>query len=93
MADGRTMIEMDFHGTILKVYDHKPQDKAAAGPPETGYGLNHFGLETDDIETTVAELKAKGIKFKQEITEVGPTPRMAFFWAPENVLIELMERK
>ena len=57
------------------------------------YGLEHFGLSTDNIETTVAELKAAGIKFQMEITQIGPGIRIAFFRAPEDVLIELVESK
>ncbi len=60
-------------------------------PPK--YGLDHVGIATDDIEATVKELKASGARFQTEITEIRPGTRIAFFYAPENVLIELVETK
>jgi lactoylglutathione lyase len=60
-------------------------------PPK--YGLDHFGIATDDIEATVRELKAAGARFQTEITQIRPGTRIAFFWAPDDVLIELVEEK
>lgn len=57
------------------------------------YGLDHFGISSDNIEATVKQLKASGVKFQMELTEIRPGTRIAFFWAPENVLIELVEEK
>jgi catechol 2,3-dioxygenase-like lactoylglutathione lyase family enzyme len=54
-------------------------------------GLEHIGIRTDDMDTTVANLKANGVKFRDEIREFRPGVRIAFFWAPEDVLIELVE--
>lgn len=66
------------------------------GAPRTEparYGLDHFGIATDDIEATVKELKAGGAKFQTEITQLRPGAKIAFFYAPDNVLIELVEEK
>ncbi len=83
--DGRTSVELNLNGARILVAH--PSGK----PPF--YGLDHFGLRTDNIEAAVADLKAKGIKFRDEILETRPGTKRAFFWAPENVLIELMEKK
>ena len=56
-------------------------------------GLDHFGLGTDDIEAAVEEFKAKGVTFKEEVRVVNPELKIAFLWAPNNALIELLERK
>ena len=37
------------------------------------------------------ELKVKGGEFRDEIREVRPGVKISFLWAPENVLIELLE--
>jgi len=57
------------------------------------YGLNHFGISTTDFDATVKELKAAGVKFQTEPTEIRPGAKIAFFWGPENVLIEMVEEK
>jgi lactoylglutathione lyase len=40
----------------------------------------------------VAELKAKGVSFTMEPTEIRPGTKIAFLTAPENVSIELLQR-
>ena len=54
-------------------------------------GLAHFGIRTDDLKTAVEGLKASGVKFNQEITEVRPDFKISFLMAPENVTIELQQ--
>ncbi len=65
--------------------------ETAPSSPETDYGLEHFGIRTDNLEAAVAELKAKGVQFKEEIRVVRPGVKISFLRAPENVLIELLE--
>ncbi len=61
--------------------------------PQPENGLVHWGMSTDNIEKSVTDLKAAGIKFQMEITAINPDTKIAFFWAPDNVLIELVESK
>jgi lactoylglutathione lyase len=56
-------------------------------------GLDHWGIRTDDIEAAVANLKDNGVKFRDEIRVARPGVRFAYFWAPDNVLIEILEIK
>jgi catechol 2,3-dioxygenase-like lactoylglutathione lyase family enzyme len=62
-----------------------------ANPPVLG--LEHFGLTTDNITATVAELKAAGCTFRGEPVEIFPGTTIAFFYTPDKVLIELVEEK
>ncbi len=55
------------------------------------YGLEHFGLRTDNLIEAVAKLKAIGLECVQEITVVSLTSRVAFFVSLDNVLIEFKE--
>ncbi len=92
-ADGHTTnVELDLNGSRLLVAERTAEPKRAPTPSGIVHGLEHFGIRIDNIEAAVAELKAKGVKFRDEI-RVAPTGvRIAFLWAPENVLIELVER-
>ena len=83
--------ELDLNGTRI-LLAQRDQAEQAPSSPATGYGLEHFGIRTDNIEAAVADLKAKGAEFRGEIREVLPGIKIAFLWAPENVLIELLER-
>ncbi|MFC2022199.1 VOC family protein [Chloroflexota bacterium] len=90
LADGRTSVVLDLNGSSIRVIDRQAQAEPA--PSETGYGLGHFGIITDDLEAAVAELKINGVQFREDIRVVGPKRKTSFLWGPENVLIELVER-
>jgi catechol 2,3-dioxygenase-like lactoylglutathione lyase family enzyme len=61
-------------------------------PPRfSGRGsIHHFGIQTDDIEGVVENMKCKGVVLNKDITDAG-------FWkyimvpAPDDILIELFE--
>jgi catechol 2,3-dioxygenase-like lactoylglutathione lyase family enzyme len=60
-------------------------------PKNTGRGsIHHFGIQTDDMEKVVNNMKSKGISFKKDIVDFG-------FWkyimvpAPDDILIELFQ--
>lgn len=67
----------------LHLYDQPPKH------PVRG-NIHHFGIQTDTIEEVVERLKARGVIFQKEISDLG-------FWkyvmvpAPDNILIELFQ--
>ncbi len=92
MPGGRTSVELDLNGSRILIIERGDQAETAPASSGTVYGLEHFGILTDNIEATVAELKAKGVKFRDDVRQAMPGLKICFLWAPENVLIELMER-
>ncbi len=59
-----------------------------------GPGVHHICLETDDIEATLAELKAKGLELIDEHARIGARGHKVAFIHPHStggVLIELLE--
>jgi len=67
----------------LHFYDQPPRDEGRGA-------IHHLGVQTDDLEALVAQMKAKGFPFRKGIADFG-------FWkyvmvqAPDNVLIELFQ--
>ncbi len=59
-----------------------------------GEGLHHICLEVDDIEATLADLKAKGAQLIDQTPRRGAYGRVAFIHpkGAHGVLIELLER-
>ena len=83
LGNGRVTVNLNLNGT--KILVSKPaSDKAHTG-------LGHFGIRTNNLEEAVDELKAKGVKFTQEIKEVRPGFKISYFIDPENASIELQE--
>jgi len=88
--DGRFMVYMELGGVPLSLMSPTTQNEDPS--PSKSYGLHHFGVKTDNIEAKVAELKAKGVKFTQEITEAMPGVKMTFLLGPDDLPIELLQR-
>ena len=59
-----------------------------------GEGLHHVCLEVDDIEATLADLKAKGAQLIDETPKQGAYGRIAFIHpkGAHGVLVELVQR-
>jgi methylmalonyl-CoA/ethylmalonyl-CoA epimerase len=61
---------------------------------EKGTGLFHICFEVDDIDSALAELKAKGVNLRDETPRIGHGGARIAFLDPRstgNVLIELAE--
>ena len=89
ISGGRIAVDLDLNGAKILIMQPSAE-KMVPGAAQTG--LDHFGLSTDNLEAAVAELKAEGVNFVQDITVSRPGVKMSFFLAPENVLIELLQR-
>ena len=90
-GEGRVGVVLDLNGSRLLIKSGNVKTETAPGSSEPAHGLEHFGIRTDDLEAAVADLKAKGVQFKEEIREIRPGVKISFLLGPENVLIELLE--
>jgi catechol 2,3-dioxygenase-like lactoylglutathione lyase family enzyme len=91
--DGKVVLDMELAGArnvFMKVgngrihfYDQPPRFSGRGS-------IHHFGIQTDDIEGVVNNMRSKGVVFTKGITDAG-------FWkyimvpAPDDILIELFE--
>ena len=90
--EGGTRVELRLEGTRLLIRTPVDASCTAEDAPGTRHGLEHFGIRTDDIETAVTDLKAKGVQFIGDIKVSSATgARIAFLMAPDNVMIELLQ--
>ena len=72
-----------------------PDAPNAPGAADDALGISHFGLCVDDLDDAVATLKRAGARLAVEpyTSKRKAGLRIAFVEAPENVLIELLERR
>ena len=89
LADGRIAADLDLNGAKVLVMQPRAEQMTHSSAQS---GLEHFGVRTDNIEAAVAELKAGGVEFVQDITVPRPGLKISFLLTPENTLIELLER-
>ncbi|HYZ33425.1 MAG TPA: VOC family protein [Crenalkalicoccus sp.] len=93
VQQGQPRIDLRLGGQNIFVAQVPPDGSVAAPPMSPYQGLDHFGLLVDDIDAAAAELRAKGVSFFVEPREARPGLRIAFLRGPENVCIELLERR
>ncbi len=91
--NGSVSVDLNLGGVMILIMPQSADAKTLSTARGAISGLEHIGIRTDDMDTTVANLKANGVKFRDEILDFRPGVRIAFFWAPEDVLVELVEIK
>jgi catechol 2,3-dioxygenase-like lactoylglutathione lyase family enzyme len=90
IGEGITAVELSLNGSRVLITERPGKTREPSGPGD--YSLEHFSIRTDDIEKAAADLKAAGIRFRDELRQSRPGVKIAYFWAPDEVLIELIER-
>jgi len=93
---GQTRLAMLPVGeTYLELLEGQgPESGVTTWIKEKGTGLFHICFEVDDIDGALAELKAKGVKLRDETPRIGHGGARIAFIDPAstgNVLIELAE--
>jgi catechol 2,3-dioxygenase-like lactoylglutathione lyase family enzyme len=82
-AAGTRSVRIQVGNAFIHIYDQPP--KSEGGGP-----VHHLGIETDDLEGLVAQMKAKGFAFRNRIRE-EPRFRYVMVAGPDNLLIELFQ--
>ncbi|MQF69963.1 VOC family protein [SAR202 cluster bacterium AD-804-J14_MRT_500m] len=87
-------IRMDLGGATINVSGSPTGASLPEGSSEYHWGLEHFGLDTNDITAAVDQLSSNGVEVLLPITEM-PTggTLIAYVKGPDEVMIELVQRK
>ena len=93
LPNGSVTVDLNLGGVMILIMPQSAEATPAPTARGAISGLEHIGIRTDDMDATVANLKANGVQFRDEILDFRPGVRIAFFWAPEDVLVELVEIK
>lgn len=91
-SDGQKRIDLDINGLTVFIARVSEEVNAPRGPAEPSLGLDHFGLQVDNLDEAVAELKRRGADFTVEPRTIRPGLKIAFVLAPDGARIELLER-
>ena len=102
VTDVREMPEQDVKMAFLPTGDSEIELLEPLSPDsgigkylaKRGEGLHHICLEVDDIDATLADLKAKGAALIDETPKRGAYGRVAFIHpkGAHGVLVELSQR-
>ena len=90
--DGAISVVLNLPGTKLLITSCRTDEaRTSSGSTRKYFGLEHWGLITDNMDETVKHLKAMGVQFVQEVTKF-PGLSLCYIMAPDNVLVEIMQR-
>ena len=87
---GSLTVRTDLGGARVNITQASPES-LPAGSSDPHMGLEHFGIETDDIDAAMSELEGKGVKVLEGIRPLPNGMRIAFVEAPDNVRVEIMQ--
>jgi len=89
---GMSLIGKDINGMTLLISDTAEGEDPKPGSADPQFGLIHFGLRCDNLDQKIKELKGNGVEFTMDLTDIGGGTKIAFIKAPDEVLIELLQR-
>lgn len=78
---------LNLHGLTLNVTTFV-EDQTR----QQAYGMEHFALDTDDLDGTVTKLKANGARVLEEMVSSSGR-RICFLEGPDGVQLEIIETK
>lgn len=91
---GSRVVYLNVAGMTLIVFGGLASEpKPAPAVPSPRYGADHFGFAVDNLDETLAALKAAGAQVIEGPLDVRPGLRIAYISAPDQGRIELSERK
>ena len=92
-TDGRPRIDVEIDGLTICIAQALPDQDLAHAPDRRYIGLDHFGLQVEDLAEAAADLRRRGAEFISEPRQLRPGLKIAFVRGPDDVRIEILERK
>jgi len=92
-TDGRPRIDVEIDGLTICIAQALPDQDLAHTPDRRYIGLDHFGLQVENLDEAAADLRRRGAEFISEPRLLRPGLKIAFVRAPDDVRIEILERK
>ena len=78
-------------GITFNISGARTNETMGDGDADPHWGLEHFGINVDDIDAEIERLVGLGAVLKQEPSNVSNRPRIAFIAGPDNTRIELVQ--
>ena len=78
-------------GIVVNISGARTNERMGDGDATAHWGLEHFGLNVDDLDDEIQRLKGLGAELAEGPIDVPNGPRIAFMKAPDDVRIELLQ--
>lgn len=92
-AEGAMARTPDRSGTLELIKYHTPASADRPQPwPANQLGLRHVCIEVDDIDSLVADLRAKGFDTVGEVRDYEDFFRLCYLRGPEGLILEFAQK-
>jgi catechol 2,3-dioxygenase-like lactoylglutathione lyase family enzyme len=78
-------------GMIVNISGARTGERLGPGDSGAHHGLEHFGFDSEHLETDIERLERLGARLLEGPIDVPQGPRIAFLRAPDDVRIELVQ--
>lgn len=78
-------------GMLVNISGARTGETLGHGDARPHHGLEHFGFDSDDLDSDIRWLEGQGAALLEGPIQVPNGPRIAFLRAPDDTRIELIE--
>lgn len=78
-------------GMTVSISNARTNETLGPGDASAHFGLEHFAIETEDIEADIARLQKLGARLQEAAVLAPNGVRFAFLHAPDDVRVELVQ--
>ena len=78
-------------GVVVNISGARTDEQMGDGDATAHYGLEHFGLNVDDMDAEIKRLEGLGAELVDGPRDAANGLRIAFIKAPDDVRIELLQ--
>ena len=80
-------------GTPVNISGARTGERLGPGDASAHHGLEHFGFDSDNLEADIKRLEGLGARLLEGPIEIPGGPRICFVQAPDDVRVELIQRR
>ncbi len=91
-ANGMPIVSLEIGGCLYNFSPKRANETVDASTGTVRHGVYHIALKTKDLEAEAAKMRARGVKFTQEVKQLNPKTKFAFIEGPDGISIELLQR-
>lgn len=91
-VSGMSIVTLDIGGLWYNFSSKRPGETVDPSTAPARYGVYHIALKTRDLAAEATRMKARGVKFTQDIAQSNPTTKYAFIEGPDGISIEILQR-
>jgi len=78
-------------GIVVNISGARTNEQMGIGDATAHYGLEHFGINVDDMDAEIKRLEGLGAELVDGPMDAANGLRIAFIKAPDDVRIELLQ--